>query len=50
MVMEVEDAETTQVSERIKTAKIGNELGFDIDPDDPILREVMGEDGENLVP
>lgn len=50
MVMEVEDAEATQVSERIKTAKIGNELGFDIDPDDPILREVMGEDGENLVP
>ncbi|CAI9276086.1 unnamed protein product [Lactuca saligna] len=34
-------------SEAIKTAEIGKELGFDINPDDPILREAMGDEGEH---
>lgn len=35
-----------QPSELVKIAEVGKELGFDINPDDPILREAMGEEGE----
>lgn len=34
-------------AELVKTTEIGKELGFDINPDDPILQEAMGEEGEH---
>ncbi|KAL4589625.1 hypothetical protein LXL04_002533 [Taraxacum kok-saghyz] len=36
----------TNPSEAEITAKIGNDLGFQIEADNPILREVLGESGE----
>lgn len=39
-----------QTSELVKTAEIGKELGFDISPDDPILHEAIGEEGESFIP
>ncbi|KAI3497060.1 hypothetical protein L1887_39441 [Cichorium endivia] len=36
--------------EATKTAGIGMELGFEIDANNPILREVLGDKGENVLP
>ncbi|KAI3500041.1 hypothetical protein L1887_35856 [Cichorium endivia] len=42
--------ESTSSMEAIKTAEIGRQLGFQIEDRNLILREVLGENGDNLVP
>ncbi|CAI9273476.1 unnamed protein product [Lactuca saligna] len=39
-----------RTSEMEETAALGRELGFDIGLNNPILSEVMGEEGENIPP
>lgn len=43
---ETEVSNGDELNELEITVKIGNEIGFDISTEDPILAEIMGENGE----
>lgn len=45
-----ENTGNPSTSEMEETAALGRELGFDIGLNNPILSEVMGEEGENIPP
>lgn len=45
-----ENTGNPRTSEMEETDALGRELGFDIGLNNPILSEVMGEEGENIPP
>lgn len=45
-----DDSHSTSSSEIRNTVEIGKILGFDMETDNPVLKEVFGEEGEKHLP
>lgn len=50
MEQEFDEHDSDSSSEEIRhTVEVSKELGFDIEVDNPILKEVMGGEGEQII-